>query len=637
MWHVTQDHKVRQTLRRLIEDAAVVAPSIRHFDADRHYGRVTDEGLDTAGQIRFEVEADSALASLARTGDARYQALSQRYQDKKREALEFHSKSIWVRETQQFLKAALEILDTDAANTAQPSPDEPDSGEAKPETAVDPPEPAQLAVLSFLWRASLDSRALVDAPSFLDDHASWEADIGALEKQRYLAREGDSLRLTARGLCSLDDEGARDVVLLGNRIHGVLYATYKNPATRTRSIPMEALARDVGVPDDWFRFALEHLRDVLTCWCVTYTPVFTQPEAVIQPGPGVRKWRSVEAVARQLQTFAREYGVPARAVPLDTDWISATGIDRLESTSPSHSGRESSKEAFSSNESTADRWIRALKNNRIIAALVVLGVIVIGLGAVAGALKSVRDWIPSPSGIAKSIPCSKLGRVSSEPSVPAEDVNLAFINDSGNPVQVGWIDEHAKARPDVGSKIPSTKEWSATTSKSHVWLISSKSGACVGIISAGSEDSIVKITNHGPEIRLAPVRETNSGAAGAAPPPAPTTKWKIRRVRPDSICEGRWTIPATDSIQFACPLTCWDTKGIPFSVPGNDSGRCTAAKNGDQITIDYSRAGSGSPTGDASCTFVGTRANDQMQGDSQCLPADAIEQQRPHWSATIVP
>jgi len=636
---VTRDNKVRQTLKRLIDEAAIVAPSIRHFDVDRDYGRVTDEDLDTAGQIRFEVEADATLSTLVQTGDARYQALSQRYQDKKREALEFHSKSIWVRETQQFLKAAFEILDTDAANTPQPSPDEPNSEQAERPTGIDPPPPAHLAVLAFLWRASLDSRALIDAPLFLDDHANWEADVDALEKQRYLAREGDSLRLTARGLCSLDDEGARDVLLLGNRIHSVLHATDKNPSTRGRSIPIEALARMVGAQDDWFRFALEHLRDALTCWCVSYTPVFTQPEAVLQPGPGVRKWRSVEAVARQLQTFAREYGVPAPAVPPDTDWISATGIDRTDSTSPSQSGRQSSKEAFLSekSESTADRWIRALKNNQVIAALVVFAVIVIGLGAVAGALKSVRDWIPSPSGIAKSIPCSKLGRVSSEPSVPAEDVNLAFINDSGNPVQVGWIDEHAKARPDVGSKIPSTQEWSATTSKSHVWLISSKPGACVGIISAGSADSIVKITNHGPEIRLAPVREANSGAAGPAPPPPPTTKWKIRRVRPDSICEGRWTIPATDGIQFPCPLTCWDIKGVPFLVPGNDSARCTAAKNGDQVTIDYSRAGSGSPAGDASCTFTGTRANDQIQGDSQCLPADPIEQQLPHWSATIVP
>jgi hypothetical protein len=194
-------------------------------------------------------------------------------------------------------------------------------------------------------------------------------------------------------------------------------------------------------------------------------------------------------------------------------------------------------------ESTADRWIRTLKNNWIIAGLVVLAVTIIGIGAVAEAIKHIREGITSGTarhgksselagtGIAKSIPCGELSRVASEPSASSEDVNLEFVNASGNTAKVRWIDETAKVIPSVGSDIPNTMNWTTPTSSSHVWLISTEAGLCVGIVSAGEADSIVKIGNHGVSVRLAPASQRNQVASRS--PPKICTEEKTVTFSPD--------------------------------------------------------------------------------------------------------
>jgi hypothetical protein len=119
--------------------------------------------------------------------------------------------------------------------------------------------------------------------------------------------------------------------------------------------------------------------------------------------------------------------------------------------------------------------------------------------------------------IATSIPCGQLGKAFSESSVSSEDVGLAFTNAAGNTARVRWIDEAAKVIANSGSDIPSTKNWSVTTSKSHVWLISSEAGVCLGIVSAGERNSIVKITDRGLAIRLAPAAQGNFAVSIPSP------------------------------------------------------------------------------------------------------------------------
>ena len=168
-------------------------------------------------------------------------------------------------------------------------------------------------------------------------------------------------------------------------------------------------------------------------------------------------------------------------------------------------------------ESTADRWIRALKNNRIVAVIVVAAVIITGIGAVTEAIKHVKEAIVPPhespsksepesaSRAATEIRCGRLGKVSSESSAPSEDTTLTFINDSGQPVNISWIDENGALPLKPNTTTPKDMEWTTPTSKAHVWVIATNAGKCLGIVSAGEAASIVKITNAGLKIRLAPV------------------------------------------------------------------------------------------------------------------------------------
>src|SRR5258708_24572151 len=103
----------RQTLQRLVTDADAVAPSIARFATDHHYGRVTDESMDGARYLAFDVEARTVLASLAHGGDSRFVALHQRYQEQLQEKT--HSLSIQVHKTQMVLKAAVRLLEADVS------------------------------------------------------------------------------------------------------------------------------------------------------------------------------------------------------------------------------------------------------------------------------------------------------------------------------------------------------------------------------------------------------------------------------------------------------------------------------------------------------------------------------------------
>ena len=78
-------------------------------------------------------------------------------------------------------------------------------------------------------------------------------------------------------------------------------------------------------------------------------------------------------------------------------------------------------------ESTADRWIRTLKNNRAIAAMVVIAVVIIGIGAVAEAIKHIRESItPGTEQPANSSAHSKASRVE-EGSPPAQPTQAASV------------------------------------------------------------------------------------------------------------------------------------------------------------------------------------------------------------------
>jgi len=99
--------------------------------------------------------------------------------------------------------------------------------------------------------------------------------------------------------------------------------------------------------------------------------------------------------------YLRDYGfIHTFSIPY-TARINARGIDVLDSASKGHSGggalaaqpTAAGEPTNEKSESTADRWIRSLKNNRVIAAIVVVAVTIIGIGAVAEAIKHIRESI----------------------------------------------------------------------------------------------------------------------------------------------------------------------------------------------------------------------------------------------------
>ena len=88
-------------------------------------------------------------------------------------------------------------------------------------------------------------------------------------------------------------------------------------------------------------------------------------------------------------------------------------------------------------EPTADRWIRALRNNKIIAAIVVVAVIVIGIGAVAEALKHVKDWFgasPEPPPAQREV--VKVQSATAPPIVPLT-ASVRVESDSLRPTENG--------------------------------------------------------------------------------------------------------------------------------------------------------------------------------------------------------
>jgi hypothetical protein len=101
-------------LHRLVSEAEAAAPSIAHFATDHNYGRVTDETLDGARCLAFEIETQAVLASLSQEGDPRFVALYERYQGQLREKT--HSRSIHVHQTQLALRAAIRLLESDVSS-----------------------------------------------------------------------------------------------------------------------------------------------------------------------------------------------------------------------------------------------------------------------------------------------------------------------------------------------------------------------------------------------------------------------------------------------------------------------------------------------------------------------------------------
>lgn len=140
-------------------------------------------------------------------------------------------------------------------------------------------------------------------------------------------------------------------------------------------------------------------------------------------------------------------------------------------------------------DSKRKRWEFASSIAGIVAAIVAVLALIVELRS---KHSESNDPKPAPP-IARLMSCVDRSHVCSDPTVESEDVDLTFINSADSPVDVHLINEQGEVVSDNGSVIPKVKNWEVTTSRSHIWLISSAAGTCIGIIRAGEADSIVTI------------------------------------------------------------------------------------------------------------------------------------------------
>lgn len=116
------NEKIKSELKRLIDEATAIAPSIARFEDDRSYGKVTDEGLDVSKVMRWELESKALLQELSASKSPIFVDLLGEYLQMKEKSKGYHSKSILVHRVQQILISALQLLDSPLVTVPRPEP-----------------------------------------------------------------------------------------------------------------------------------------------------------------------------------------------------------------------------------------------------------------------------------------------------------------------------------------------------------------------------------------------------------------------------------------------------------------------------------------------------------------------------------
>ena len=110
----------KETLKRLIDEASAVAPSIaRVRQGTGKYGTVTDENLDSDAMVTWEIEARATLTQLSRHSPL-FEDLFEGFTKKKKESRRYHSRSILVHQIQQLLAGALVLFDSPLLKPSPP-------------------------------------------------------------------------------------------------------------------------------------------------------------------------------------------------------------------------------------------------------------------------------------------------------------------------------------------------------------------------------------------------------------------------------------------------------------------------------------------------------------------------------------
>ncbi|MHB8909123.1 MAG: hypothetical protein ACYDAA_09645 [Syntrophales bacterium] len=112
------NNELKALIKRLVDEAVVVAPSISRFDEDGNYGRVTDENLDSDSLVSWELEARTLVRQVASACPAVFEELYTDYNKIKEESRKWHSRSILVHRMRQLLASASVLLESPLVRNA---------------------------------------------------------------------------------------------------------------------------------------------------------------------------------------------------------------------------------------------------------------------------------------------------------------------------------------------------------------------------------------------------------------------------------------------------------------------------------------------------------------------------------------
>lgn len=111
-------NELKENIKRLVDHANVIAPSIANFVKDGRYGSVTDENLMWDSLTGWEMEARALLNQLTKANPNLFSDLYKDYLQILEESKRFHSKSILVHQIQQLLAGAYILIESPLAQTS---------------------------------------------------------------------------------------------------------------------------------------------------------------------------------------------------------------------------------------------------------------------------------------------------------------------------------------------------------------------------------------------------------------------------------------------------------------------------------------------------------------------------------------
>ena len=110
--------ELKENIKRLVDNAGVIAPSIAKFERDGNYGSVTDEDLMWDSLTGWEMEVKAILVQLSKMNPNFFSHLHDEYLEIKEASKKFHSKSILFHKIQQLLVGAYTLIESPLSQTS---------------------------------------------------------------------------------------------------------------------------------------------------------------------------------------------------------------------------------------------------------------------------------------------------------------------------------------------------------------------------------------------------------------------------------------------------------------------------------------------------------------------------------------